>query len=470
MNDMNNRFLLILLMAALTATITVSAQTARHFVLTNSADGQSELHCFLPEQPCGRAVVACPGGAYGFLSFEKEGTDWAAWFNAQGIAYFTLRYRLPKGNPDLPVGDAYQAMRTVRDSAQVWHINPRDVGIMGFSAGGHLAATVSTHAPYDALPDFSILVYPVITLGRGTHDGTWRNFLGEQKDNEKLVKDYSNELRVNHYSTPPAILLLSNDDRTVNPVPNAIAYYSAMRRAGNPCTMHIYPDGGHGWGYASWFKHHDQMLADLSHWLQQLQAPREDAVRVACIGNSITRGSGIDMASQLGYPAQLQKLLGDAYNVHNFGMAGYTMLNKGDRPYMATTCWQMAQAFQPDVVVIKLGTNDSKPRNWQHAQDFASDMQAMIDTLRRLPSHPRILLCTPIPAFRDNLDILEKNIRDGVIPAIREVAKKNKLEVIDLHEAVTDEKLITRDGIHPNHNGAKLIAETVAAAIQQKAP
>lgn len=456
---------LLTMAVAIATAITVEAQTARQFILTNSSDGQSELHCFLPQHPNGRAVIACPGGAYGGLSFEKEGTQWAEWFNAQGIAYFTLKYRLPNGRPELPLGDAYQAIRTVRDSAAVWHINRRDVGIMGFSAGGHLAATVSTHAPFDALPDFSILVYPVITMGKGTHEGTWRRFLGEKKESEALIKEYSNELKVNHYSTPPAILLLSNDDRTVPPVQNAVAYYSAMRKAGNPCTMHIYPDGGHGWGFASWFKHHDQMLGDLMRWLQQLKAPQEDAIRVACIGNSITRGSCIDMASQLGYPAQLQKMLGPGFNVHNFGMAGYTMLSKGDYPYVKSGAWKMAQAFDPNIVIIKLGTNDSKAHNWKYGKEFEGDLQAMIDTLRALPSKPRIILAHPIRIFHEHHGMSDSVLIHAVNPTIDKVAKRNKLEVLDLRQAITDEKMLVSDGIHPNHNGAKLIARMVADAI-----
>ncbi len=459
---------LFLMAATLMAAITVQAQTARKFVLSNSSDGQSELHCFLPEKANGRAIVACPGGAYGGLSFEKEGTDWAEWFNAQGIAYFTLKYRLPNGNPDIPVGDAYQAMRTVRDSAEVWHINRRDVGIMGFSAGGHLAATVSTHAPFDALPNFSILVYPVITMGKGTHEGTWRRFLGDKKENEQWVKEYSNELKVNHYSTPPAILLLSNDDRTVPPVQNAIAYYSAMRKAGNPCTMHIYPKGGHGWGFANWFKHHDQMLEDLKSWLGDLKAPKEEAIRVACIGNSITRGSCIDMASEFGYPAQLQQLLGPAFNVHNYGMAGYTMLSKGDYPYVKSGAWKMVQAFDPNIVIIKLGTNDTKAHNWKYGKDFEHDLQAMVDTLRALPAKPRIILAHPIRIFKEHHGMSDSVLVNAINPIIDKVAKKNKLEVLDLRQAITDEKMLVSDGIHPNHNGAKLIASMVADAILAK--
>ena len=142
--------------------LNVSAQTARSFKLVNSDDGESELTCFLPQNPTGRAVVACPGGGYSHLAMEHEGTDWAPYFNEKGIAYFVLKYRMPNGDRNIPMSDAYNAIKTVRDSADVWNINPYDVGIMGTSAGGHLASTVSTHAPWEVRPNFSILFYPVI--------------------------------------------------------------------------------------------------------------------------------------------------------------------------------------------------------------------------------------------------------------------------------------------------------------------
>lgn len=210
------------------------------------------------------------------------------------------------------------------------------------------------------------------------------------------------------------------------------------------------------------------MLGDLKYWLDELKAPREDAVRVACIGNSITRGSCIDMASEFGYPAQLQQLLGNGYNVHNFGMAGYTMLTKGDYPYVKSGAWKMAQAFEPDVVVIKLGTNDSKTHNWQYGKDFEHDMQAMIDTLKALPSKPRILLAHPIRIFKEHHGMSDSVLVNAINPVIDKVAKKNKLEVIDLRLAITDEKMLVSDGIHPNHNGAKQIAQMVADAIKKK--
>ena len=254
--------------------ISASAQsTARKFVLKNSADGQSELTCYLPQKTTGRAVVDCPGGGYSHLAMDHEGHQWAEYFNKQGIAYFVLKYRMPKGDRNIPLSDAYQAMRTVRDSAEVWHINKNDVGIMGFSAGGHLASSVSTHAEEAVRPNFSILFYPVISMDeRITHKGSCVNFLGEErKTNAKLVEEWSNDKAVRPQVTPRVVLLMSSDDKVVPPVTNGVAYYTAMNKAGNECTLHIYPSGGHGWGFrnaAQGFRYHTQMLDDLTTWLQ----------------------------------------------------------------------------------------------------------------------------------------------------------------------------------------------------------
>ena len=204
---------------------------------------------------------------------DHEGHQWAEYFNKQGIAYFVLKYRMPKGDRNIPLSDAYQAMRTVRDSAEVWHINKKDVGIMGFSAGGHLASSVSTHAEEAVRPNFSILFYPVISMDeRITHKGSCVNFLGEErKTNAKLVEEWSNDKAVRPQVTPRVILLMSSDDKVVPPVTNGVAYYTAMNKAGNECTLHIYPSGGHGWGFrntAQGFRYHTQMLDDLTTWLQ----------------------------------------------------------------------------------------------------------------------------------------------------------------------------------------------------------
>ena len=269
------------------------------------------------------------------LSNTHEGTLASEWMNSQGIAYFVVNYRLPEGDRTRPISDVEKAFRIVRDSAAVWGINPRDVGIMGFSAGGHLASVISTHSPYELRPDFTILFYPVISMDeKVSHVWSCRNFLGEDQKNPAMVRDFSTQNAVKRHLTPPAVIIMANDDRLVPPVTNGIAYYSAMRNAGNECSMFIYPGGDHGFGFGPWFKYHDQMLNELGAWLKARQTPKPDAIRVACIGNSITDGHGIDMAPQHGYPALLQKKLGDGYWVKNFGVSARTMLQKGDFPYM----------------------------------------------------------------------------------------------------------------------------------------
>lgn len=439
--------------------------TARQFVIT-FAEGAS-LTAYLPTQPSGRAIVDLPGGGYSHLAVDHEGHQWADWMNRQGIAFFVLEYRMPKGDRTIPLTDAYRAMTTVRDSATAWRVNPYDVGIMGFSAGGHLASAVSTHAPWAARPNFSILFYPVVSMDeRVTHKGSCANFLGaEGMKDQRLIQQWSNDACVRRHLTPPACVILSTDDRVVPPVTNGVAYYSAMRRAGNNCALYAYPSGGHGYGIRKNFAFHEQMLGDLKAWLATIAAPREQALRVACIGNSITDGMGIDMSEVYGYPAVLQRLLGKNYNVKNFGVSARTLMNKGDLPYMKEQAWADAQAFLPNIVVIKLGTNDSKDYNWIHGTDYGADLQKMVDTLRALPSKPQIYVCSPIPAARI-WGISDSVIVNGEIPAIKRVVKKNKLAYIDLHtEFKPAEGLMQRDGIHPTDKGAAQLAKIIAAHI-----
>ena len=194
-------------------------------------------------------------------------------------------------------------------------------------------------------------------------------------------------------------------------------------------------------------------MANLGKWLDQLKAPKQDAIRVACIGNSITDGHGIDLAPRNGYPAQLQRILGNGYNVKNFGVSARTMLNKGDYPYMNELAWRDALAFKPDIVIIKLGTNDSKPENWQYNADFRKDLEQMITTLSpslgqpakkgkkrekglaNVPAAPKIYLCTPIPAFKSTWNINDSVIVNGIIPIQKEVAAKYGLQIIDISAA-----------------------------------
>lgn len=429
-----------------------------------------EMRVFLPAPGAatGRMVVACPGGGYSHLALDHEGYDWAPYFNRQGIALAVLKYRMPRGNREVPVSDALQAMRLVRKNASQWHVNPYDVGIMGSSAGGHLASTIATHADFDARPDFQILFYPVISMDMAkTHKGSVQGFLGKGKDDKSLVEAFSNERQVRRHVTPPAIILLSNDDSAVPPVTNGVAYYSALQKNGIEATLHVYPVGGHGWGFRPAFACHEQMLNDLTAWLNHLKAPKADAVRVACIGNSITDGAGIFNSDVYGYPAQLQKLLGEGYLVKNYGRSGRTMLGKGNHPYMQEYVWKDCQRFNPNIVVIKLGTNDSKAMNWQYGADFQKDMQSMIDTLKALPARPEIFLAYPLKAYKNRYHIEDSVIANAIIPIIKKVAKKNKLRTIDLYTPFIghEDVLQKGDGVHPNPKGTAAMAEIVSKAI-----
>ena len=463
----------ILLCAGVLLGVAAQAQTARKLTVNLTPDGAANMQVFLPQSPTGRAIVGCPGGGYSHLSMQNEGTDWAEYFNRQGIAYCVLTYRMPKGDRSLPMSDAQNAIRTVRDSAEAWRVNPYDVGIMGFSAGGHLASTTATHAPIEARPDFQILFYPVISMDeRVTHKGSVVNFLGDGRRDDKLVKEFSNDRRVRRHQTPPAFIVMAGDDRAVPPLTNGLPYYVALRKAGIPAAMHIYPSGGHGFGFRSSFAYHEQMLCELEAWLGSIKAPAATARRVACVGNSITDGHGIDMADVQGYPAQLQKILGAGYCVRNFGVSGRTLLNHGDRPYMKEKAWAEAKAFNPDIVVIKLGTNDSKPRNWDnYGKEFAADLQQMVDELKSLPAKPAVYLCCPVASGDARGGQGDNQIRDSIVvadimPAIKEVARKNKLQVIDLHPLIDPKSdSMQRDGIHPTPKGAAAIAKAVAEAI-----
>lgn len=231
------------------------------------AEGSS-IRVYLPEVPVGGAVIVCPGGGYRYLEMNKEGYAYASWFNERGIACIVLQYRLPGGQSELPLRDAEQTIRFVRTHAKEWKINPSQVGIMGSSAGGHVASTLATHFSSDTRPDFQILLYPVITMNPAyTHKGSMEELLGKEAD-ESLIRYYSNE-KVVKTDTPPAFIALSDDD-TIVPSVNSVNYYLALKKHHVSCELHIYPTGGHGWGMNEKFLYYSQLTASLDLWLKNL--------------------------------------------------------------------------------------------------------------------------------------------------------------------------------------------------------
>ena len=227
---------------------------------------EATLTIYPAKKPNGQAIVACPGGGYAGIATTHEGHDMATWFNTQGITYAVLHYRMPYGKHEIPLSDAHQAIRYMRKNGEKWGI--KQLGIMGSSAGGHLASTAATHFTEETRPDFQILFYPVVTMTDYTHQGSKDNLLGKNPS-EELVKLYSNELQVTE-QTPPAFIMHSSNDDAV-PVLNSINYYLALCKHGVWSSMHLYPIGGHGWGYNESFPYKAQWKDELEKWLREIR-------------------------------------------------------------------------------------------------------------------------------------------------------------------------------------------------------
>jgi len=246
------------------------------------------LTIFLPEKKTanGTAVVICPGGGYWVNASAHEGIDVAKEFAAMGVAAFVLKYRIPNDatmiNREIgPLQDAQQALKLVRDHATEWNLNPNRIGIMGFSAGGHLASTAGTHFNKPVIPnaentsvrpDFMILIYPVISFSDSiAHMGSREQLIGKTPSPEK-IKEYSNELQVTN-QTPPTFLVHASDDDAVNPE-NSIRFYEALLQHKIPAELHIYQSGGHGFGMKQKNKNEKWMercrnWMELRGWLQK---------------------------------------------------------------------------------------------------------------------------------------------------------------------------------------------------------
>jgi len=249
--------------------------------LGSAAEDIPTLTIYMPPNTAGpmTAVIVAPGGSYRALSMNKEGRAPANYLNTLGIAAFVLKYRLgPKYHHPIELGDMQRAIRMLRARAGEWHLDPARIGVMGFSAGGHLAATASTHfdrgnsSASDPIeragsrPDFAILAYPVITFTESwTHQGSKTNLLGDKPD-PALASSLSTETQVSA-ETPPTFLFHTNAD-TVVPVENSVAYFLALRKAGVPAEMHVFKDGAHGAGMPMQDPALSEWPTVLANWLR----------------------------------------------------------------------------------------------------------------------------------------------------------------------------------------------------------
>lgn len=212
------------------------------------------------------AVIICPGGGYRYLEKWKEGYWWFPFFYKQGYTVALLEYRMPNHNWRIPMTDATEAIRTMRRKAKEWHFYADRVGIIGFSAGGHLASTMLVNDHAAARPDFGILFYPVISMRKElTHKDSHDLLLGENAP-EHLELQFSNELHISE-KTPPVYIAFSSDDTEII-TQNAMLFHDKMCEKHRPVSLHVYPTGGHGWGYRLTFKYHRQMLEDLEQWIK----------------------------------------------------------------------------------------------------------------------------------------------------------------------------------------------------------
>lgn len=192
----------------------------------------------------------------------------------------------------------------------------------------------------------------------------------------------------------------------------------------------------------------------------------QSQVKVACVGNSITENRGIAVGEK--YPDVLQTLLGNGCEVRNYGLGGRTLLKKGDHPYWNEGKYSDVLEWQPDVVIIKLGTNDSKPQNWKYKDEFAGDYAAFIQSFRQLPSKPLVYVCFPVPVMEDKWGITDSIVKNEVTPIVRAVAKKAHVKTIDLYAPFVGRGGLFYDGIHPNADGCRLMGETIHGVIGKK--
>jgi acetyl esterase/lipase len=259
----------------------------RNGILRISKVQEPTVEIYLPAKSNanGKAVLIFPGGGYGILAYDWEGTDIAKFLNGKGIAGIVVKYRLPSSKSqtdkhNVPLIDAQRALRLVRSMAVEFHVDPAKIGILGFSAGGHLASTLGTHfdekvyEPVDAIdqqsarPDFMALGYPVISFGDVTHSGSKKNLIGENP-NAEMADHFSNEKQVSE-NTPPTFLIHATDDTAV-PVENSLLFYQALKDKGVSATMHIYPKGGHGFSLARKDPHLMGWTERMFEWIQSLE-------------------------------------------------------------------------------------------------------------------------------------------------------------------------------------------------------
>lgn len=483
---MFKKSLTLLLLALLALPFLASAQqTTPDEIITFKQTAQRDLtlHVFYPnDQKEGkdRAVIISFFGGGWVSGSPVQFYGQSEYFASLGMVAIAADYRLigtDKTTPFEAVMDAKSAVKWVRENYELLGIDPNKVVTSGGSAGGHVAVCTAlipgceddAELTTSATPNAMILFNPVI---KTTADGYGAN---------KLVGQETELSPVHHVreNLPPTLIMHGTQDTTV-PFQNAVEFTEKMNECGNQCTLIPAFGESHGFFNGTFrptfgMRNYNKCMTSSAKFLAELgfiEAGEfaSEPVRIACVGNSITFGSTIENIEEDSYPAQLQKLVGDNYEVRNFGKSGATLLYDGNLPYAESQQYKDLVEYAPDVIIIKLGTNDSKAKNWIYKDKFEEDYAKLITSLKKISYRvPQIFVCSPVPAFTpaDSEWINAALIRDEIIPAVERVAQQNRVKYINLYTPFEGMGSLFPDQVHPKADGAKRLAKIIYGEISQ---
>ncbi len=486
---MTKRILTLLFLVALCLPAMADMPTPDQSVVYKQTEQRDlQLHIFYPnDQQKGKnrpVVISFFGGGWAGGN-PNQFFDQSEYFASIGMVGISVDYRLigtDKTTPFESVMDAKSAVRWVRENKKMLGIDPDRIVTSGGSAGGHVAVCTAliegveddAKLKVSSVPNAMILFNPVV------------NTTSEGYGADKLVGRETEISPVHHVrpNLPPTLIFHGTQDTTV-PFQNAVDFTAAMTAQGNDCRLIPAFGENHGFfnspefrttsgerNYKRCMREATAFLAELGYVSEDL-IPAKDPIRVACAGNSITFGSTIKDREKNCYPTMLQGLLGDDYEVRNFGRSGANLINKGNIPYSQTKEYKDLVEFSPDVVIVKLGTNDSKAKNWCFAEDFEADFAALIKAFKSNKSRrPEVYVCTPMPAFTeaDSEFINSKIIAEEIVPKVESAAKKSRLVLIDLYSAFLNCPSLFPDKIHPNAEGASMMATYIYGEISGDKP
>lgn len=456
---------------------------------------EPRLDVYLPDntRPVG-ILLSIPGGGYSFVSSGNEGNKVAEFFVPQGYIVAVLKYRLPNGHEYIPLHDALQSMRILRDSAATWNTPKGPIGVMGFSAGGHLASSLLTHYT-DSItrPDFGILVYPVISMDSTlTHKGSCRQLLGEQPTDQQ--REYWSAEKQATPQTPPCLIVACQDDPTVK-VANSILFYKALTANNVPASLLIVPFGKHGWGFSRQFQDRDHIDRLISAFIatackedyQSMHTRKETLfdrnkrtrdwakfgkyaqaneallashtkVNAVFYGNSITEG--------------WYKKRSEFFHSHGFvgrGISGQTSSE------MLVRFRQDVIDLHPKVVVIMCGTNDIAQNNGTISLEHTmGNIVSMCELAKANKIKPVLCAVLPARSFRWNPYVIDAPQQIRALNAmIQEYARKEKIPFVDYHNAMADtdgglREGLSNDQVHPTEEGYMIMEPIILKVLKIK--